>query len=148
MVNRKYLAMACAALLVAAGLEVAAQTSPTPGSAAVPPTGAPGSAAVPATGAPSGRRFQHLDVDHDGRLSRSEAAKSNYLSKHFDEVDTNHDGYITPDEKRQAWKARMAARNKAHPLQPGSAQRMPSPSDSRPGPVAGAPGAAAPSASN
>ena len=98
MTNRLVAATAIAAAFVVVTLEVTAQTTPKAGGATAVEKGS--------------MRFQHLDLDHDGKLSREEASKSTYLSKHFDEVDTNHDGFITPDEKRTAWKARMAARNK------------------------------------
>ena len=111
MTKRLVAVVAIAAAFVVAALEVTAQTSPNAG-AGTPPAKSLDRGSI---------RFQHLDADHDGKLSRAEAAKSTFLSKHFDEIDTNHDGFITPDEKRAAWKARIAARSKPRSAQAQSA---------------------------
>src|SRR5262249_1668770 len=52
-----------------------------------------------------GMRFEKLDTDHDGVISKAEAEKAPMVAKHFDEIDTNHDGMISLDE----WKAAMQA---------------------------------------
>lgn len=69
-----------------------------------PPAGAPaGSQAEPGTGASSGPSrispdtFDELDKDHDGFISREEAAGID-LAKEFDKLDTNRDGRLSPDE--------------------------------------------------
>jgi Ca2+-binding EF-hand superfamily protein len=47
--------------------------------------------------------FKAADKNHDGKLSRAEAAAANpLLAKYFNQIDTNHDGYLTPDEIRAA----------------------------------------------
>ncbi len=46
----------------------------------------------------AGKRFQKLDTDGDGRISRAEAQAAPKLAEHFDAIDANKDGYITPDE--------------------------------------------------
>ncbi len=51
----------------------------------------------PGGGHPDPRQImQHLDTNHDGRISKSEAKGP--LSNDFDRVDSNGDGFITPDE--------------------------------------------------
>jgi Ca2+-binding EF-hand superfamily protein len=82
------------------------------------PSNSDGSTTAP--GPQSGQRpkvrFEQADTDHDGRLTRSEAAAMPFVAKHFDEIDTNHDGYISRDELRaarermQAIRAQRAAR--------------------------------------
>jgi EF hand len=54
-------------------------------------------------------RFRHIDTNHDGKLSREEAAQEPHLVRHFDEIDVDHDGFISPEEKCNAWKVRIAA---------------------------------------
>lgn len=54
--------------------------------------------------------FEQADSNHDGKLSREEAAAMPFVARHFDQIDSNHDGYVTHDELRQAWRARRAAR--------------------------------------
>jgi hypothetical protein len=62
----------------------------------------------PATGAPhrGGDMFNRLDTNHDGAISKDEAAAGSYLVKSFDTIDTNHDGLITQDEMRAAGEKR------------------------------------------
>jgi hypothetical protein len=47
-------------------------------------------------------KFQELDTDKDGRLSRDEAQKSPRMAQKFDKMDTNQDGYVTLEEKSAA----------------------------------------------
>lgn len=47
---------------------------------------------------PNSRLFERLDVDHDGYVSRIEAAKDKDFAKGFDEADENHDGRLSPEE--------------------------------------------------
>ncbi|WHZ09903.1 MAG: hypothetical protein OJF60_000342 [Burkholderiaceae bacterium] len=42
--------------------------------------------------------FKRADANHDGKLSREEAAAIPTLAEHFDQADANHDGSITKDE--------------------------------------------------
>ena len=45
------------------------------------------------------QRFQDADTDHDGMISRDEAAKGMpRVSAHFDEIDSNGDGKLSSDE--------------------------------------------------
>jgi Ca2+-binding EF-hand superfamily protein len=50
-----------------------------------------------------GGRMARLDADHDGRLSRAEAAKSP-MAQRFEQLDANHDGFVDRDEARAAFK--------------------------------------------
>ncbi|MFA6117052.1 MAG: EF-hand domain-containing protein [Sphingomonas sp.] len=53
--------------------------------------------------------FNAVDVNHDGKLSRTEAGARALAA--FDSMDSNHDGVVTPAEKR-------AASNAATPIGP------------------------------
>lgn len=44
------------------------------------------------------RAFSFMDSNHDGQLSRAEAAGFKNVAKHFDAADTNKDGILSPDE--------------------------------------------------
>jgi len=46
-------------------------------------------------------RFQELDLNRDGRLSRDEARGDLHLAPRFDDMDINRDGIITPEELRR-----------------------------------------------
>ncbi len=51
-------------------------------------------------------RLQQADTNHDGMISREEAAAAlPKISQHFDEIDANHDGQISADE----WMGRSAS---------------------------------------
>ena len=50
-----------------------------------------------AAGAPHADDFATLDINHDGYLSRSEAARTGF-GRAFDQGDTNHDGRLDRDE--------------------------------------------------
>ena len=48
-------------------------------------------------------RWNKLDANHDGKLSKEEAQQgAPRLAEHFDQLDLNHDGQVTPEELRQA----------------------------------------------
>jgi len=61
---------------------------------------------------PANSVFQKLDSNHDGYISRKEAAKLRNFGKAFDESDDNHDSKLDPDElaKAQAIYDRMRAK--------------------------------------
>jgi hypothetical protein len=47
-------------------------------------------------------RFASADVDHDGKLTKSEAqAGMPRVAAHFDEIDSAHAGYVTLDQIEQ-----------------------------------------------
>ncbi|HEV8691091.1 MAG TPA: EF-hand domain-containing protein [Ideonella sp.] len=43
-------------------------------------------------------KFAALDTNHDGSISRDEAAAAPQLSTHFDEIDVDRDGRVMPAE--------------------------------------------------
>lgn len=44
------------------------------------------------------RAFNFMDSDHDGKLSREEAARFPGVTKYFDRADTDGDGFLSRDE--------------------------------------------------
>ena len=92
-------------------------------SAFVPAKAAQG--AAPAPRAPAMVWIGDLDANHDGKISRQEAAAMPEIAKNFDAIDANHDGFITMSEVKAMWRAglirqaqasvqaRMAAFNRA-----------------------------------
>lgn len=50
-----------------------------------------------------------LDVNHDGKISRQEAAAVPEIAKNFDAIDANHDGFITMSEVKAMWRASLQA---------------------------------------
>jgi hypothetical protein len=48
----------------------------------------------------TGRWFDRVDADHDGRVSLAEAQRA--ATSLFDRLDTNHDGTLSPDERAAA----------------------------------------------
>lgn len=69
---------------------------------------------VEKTGAKFREKFDAADVDHDGFLSRDEAAKSlPRVAKHFDLIDTNHDGKVSRQEVADYLIAKRASRSES-----------------------------------
>jgi Ca2+-binding EF-hand superfamily protein len=64
--------------------------------------------------------FARLDSDHDGRISRAEAAKGPKMARTFDKVDADHDGFVNRAELSAAVEHRMA-RHQQKPPAPGPA---------------------------
>jgi Ca2+-binding EF-hand superfamily protein len=57
-------------------------------------------------------KFNSADLDHDGLLTKDEAAKGMpRLAKHFDEIDANHDGKLSWQEVSQYAISKRAARD-------------------------------------
>ena len=82
-------------LALTAGLALsqmsAAQSTPAENATSQPPPGG-----VHDTTKPT--RFNNLDTNSDGKLSRDEVVGDTELSRNFAEIDTNGDGYISRDE--------------------------------------------------
>ncbi len=58
-------------------------------------------------------KFDAADANHDGFLSRDEAAKGMpRVAKHFDEIDADHDGKVSMQEIAQFISAKRKARGK------------------------------------
>lgn len=89
---------ALAALAAALPLLAAAQapTEPPPAPTMPPATSAPAPSTKPQR--LSSSKFQQVDSNGDGTISREEAAAAPQLSGRFDELDTDRDGRVTPTE--------------------------------------------------
>lgn len=59
--------------------------------------------------------FAKLDSDHDGRISRAEAAKGPKLAKTFDRVDADRDGFVSRAELSTAVEHRMERQRQKQP---------------------------------
>lgn len=103
--NRQTWAALAATLSLIAPLCSHAQTAtePAPAPPAAPQAAAPD--APPPAMAPGEKpqrlprdKFAQLDTNHDGAISREEAAAAPMLSGKFDEIDTDHDGRVMPAE--------------------------------------------------
>lgn len=58
-------------------------------------------------------RWDQVDANHDGMLSREEMEQGMpRLAKHFDQLDRNGDGEVTPEELRAAFQARKEQRQR------------------------------------
>ena len=57
------------------------------------------SASIATAASPEYRqRFDKLDTNGDGRLSREEAAAYTEIAQRFDQIDANKDGFLSRDE--------------------------------------------------
>ena len=102
--NRHFLSLGLATLsLVAAPLAFAQEAPPTQDPTA---TAAEPEEAGKVT-------WSQLDLDGDGKLSKTEAASVDALSSDFDTADTDKDGSLTADE----YKAHLASKQET-PTQP------------------------------
>lgn len=69
-----------------------------PGPQHMQATQSPRATSADAQGAAETFAFSRLDTNRNFRISRSEAAASEPLAQHFEQVDQNHDLQITPSE--------------------------------------------------
>lgn len=90
-------------LIVPLGSHAQTATEPAPAPPAAPQV-APPAAPAPAL-APGEKpqrlphdKFAQIDTNHDGAISRDEAAAAPMLSSKFDEIDADHDGRVMPAE--------------------------------------------------
>ncbi|HEX4479232.1 MAG TPA: EF-hand domain-containing protein [Rudaea sp.] len=91
--------------LLLAALSIAATTAAF--AADTPPT----PTHIEKAGAKMREKFDAADLDHDGLLTRDEAAKGlPRAAKHFDEIDVNHDGKLSMQEVAQYLRSKHAAR--------------------------------------
>lgn len=58
-------------------------------------------------------RFSAADVDHDGKLTREEAAKMPMVARNFDQIDKTKKGYVTLEDLQAFARERAAARQAA-----------------------------------
>jgi hypothetical protein len=71
-------------------------------------------------------RFDRLDSNADGKLSRAEAAARPELAQKFEQLDANKDGYLSRDEltaKRRSFCAESEAETHAVKAQSHSSRR-------------------------
>ena len=79
----------------------AAPPAPAPAASSAPPataSAAPAPAPARYTASNLALAFNFMDANHDGRISREEAASFSGVAKHFDEADTNHDNALSREE--------------------------------------------------
>ena len=93
-----------AALALACATSVLAQTAPPP---APKQKGGVG-------------RFERLDLDHDGFISRQEAQADPHLARHFDAIDTDHDGRLSHQEMK-SYRIARKSRSRAPTAEPSMA---------------------------
>ncbi|MBU6503837.1 MAG: EF-hand domain-containing protein [Burkholderiaceae bacterium] len=67
-----------------------------------PPMTAPAGAMNPPPASKAEAAFNRADANHDGKLTREEAAAIPGLAARFDQIDTGHKGYITRDQYDKA----------------------------------------------
>ena len=97
--------LAIASLTAFAGV-AAAQMSPATSPSSKPSTtpststdtAAPTNPASTSGSTATDPEFAKVDKDHDGKISKKEAASNKELAKRFNELDTDHDGALQPAE--------------------------------------------------
>lgn len=103
-VKRLLMAFAASAVLAATGASAQTAGPATPASAAIQPAEAAAPQPEPVKPPPRysatdiERVFNFMDANHDGQLSRQEAAGFKNVARHFDAADTNQDGVLSLTE--------------------------------------------------
>jgi len=83
----------------AASQQSPAATAAQPASSATPAAGANAAPAPPRYSASALKQaFSFMDSNHDGQVSREEAAGFRGVARHFDQADTDHDGMLSAQE--------------------------------------------------
>lgn len=125
--NRPSLAALAAAFAMLSPLAQAQDPAPAP---VQPP--APSAAPAEKPQRMSGDKFQQVDTNRDGSISRDEAAAAPMLSSRFDEIDSDKDGRVLPAELKAYAKTHrnsmdgakgMKGRNKLDANQDGEVTR-------------------------
>ncbi len=100
------IALAASAVLVAVIANAQAAEPTASARTAIEPAAPPPAVVAAATPRYSakdiGRAFAFMDADHDGLVSRQEAASFRNVAKHFDAADTNKDNMLSPAELSSA----------------------------------------------
>ena len=90
---------AVSALFVMGSAHAQSTQAPAYESAASATSGSETSAPAPRyTASNLERAFKFMDANHDGQISRKEAAGFRGVARHFDQADTNHDGFLSREE--------------------------------------------------
>jgi Ca2+-binding EF-hand superfamily protein len=123
--KRHPIALLATSLALLAPVLAQSQTTspPAPPSSAAPvqppstPTAPPSSMQTTTPGAKPQRmgaeKFAAVDANHDGAITREEAAAAPNLAGKFDEVDADHDGRVLPAELKAYAKTHRGAAGKA-----------------------------------
>lgn len=129
--NRPTLAALATTFVLLAPLAQAQAQPPAPAPVATP---APAPAPMPAEKPQrmSADKFQQVDTNHDGAITREEAGAAPMLSSRFDEIDSDKDGRVLPAELKAYAKTHrnsmdgakgMKGRNKLDANQDGEVTR-------------------------
>ena len=87
------------AATAAALLSLTAHAQTAQAASSAPPATASAAPAPPRyTASDLAMAFNFMDTNHDGQISREEAASFPGVAKHFDEADTNHDNVLSREE--------------------------------------------------
>lgn len=118
--KRHTLALLVTSFALLAPVVAQSQTAPPPAPPVQPPatpTTPPPSVPMATPGAKPHRmgseKFEMVDANHDGAISRDEAAAAPKLAGKFDEVDADHDGRILPAELKAYAKTHRGMEGKA-----------------------------------
>jgi Ca2+-binding EF-hand superfamily protein len=119
--KRQTIALLAASFTLLAPVVAQSQTNPPPAPPVQPPATptTPPTSSMPMTtpGAKPQRmgsdKFDAVDANHDGAISREEAAAAPKLAGTCDEIDADHDGRVVPAELKAYAKTHRGAEGKA-----------------------------------